>query len=351
MCSSPLTIKNPFYRLGNIGMNALHNTVDSKIQVPCGNCPQCICMRQSFFLQRVQMESLRSYLFMFTLTYNDNALYYVNIGEYNIAVPELRDVQNMFKRLRKRFKNIRYTYTSEYGKKLFRPHFHGIIALEKELYPDYRLAERELSNYLSLEWRRNLSAERFTSDYIPLYTPVYSHGRCVTFDCHYIEPVMNHDNDVSFYVSKYITKYDSRTTSLLQKIKLDTNLSGEEIIDLTKAIKPRCNTSKDFGDWKFPAIREYIIKCTQRESLFTYPQYYDIYTGKQMPMSPYYGKHCVGFKHLYNRLINSDDPEKMSTTYTKNTTSLEYRHDRDSILKQRQEYEKKLNKLFNRLEV
>lgn len=91
------------------------------------------CDEARFFLQRVQMESLRSHLYMFTLTYNNESLVYTDVGEYNIAFPYLPDIQNMFKRIRRSGHEFLFTYTTEYGKRRFRPHYHGILALDKTL--------------------------------------------------------------------------------------------------------------------------------------------------------------------------------------------------------------------------
>lgn len=341
MCLSPIIIKNPYYKIGNVGLNSFHDTVNSHIQVPCGQCPQCIAMRQSFFLQRVQMESLRSWLFMFTLTYNDESLVYANAGDYNIAIPYLPDIQNMFKRLRRAGYNFRVTYTTEYGKKHYRPHFHGIFALDKSL-GDSRFLEKKFYKLFFNEWRRNYSDDSFNPDWRPLFTPVFRKGRCTTFDFHWIEPVMDHDNDCAFYVSKYITKYDKRTHNLLKKILLDCSLVDGETSFLYKSIKPKCNTSKDFGYWNDPQIFAYINRCAARKTLFRYPQYYDIYSGKQMPMSPYYGKHVIGFEHCYNRFLASDCSDEMSTNFFHHDTPLDSRQATSAAIRQIQEFENKL---------
>lgn len=160
---------------------------------------------------------------------------------------------------------------------------------------------------------------------------------------------MDHDNDVAFYVSKYITKYDSWIKGLLSKIQLDEALDPEESVYLISKLKPRCITSKDFGDWKYPPIQDYINKCSIRESLYTYPQYYDVYTGKQMPMSPYYGKHLVNFSHLYNRFEHSDLRDEESTFFFTTDTILDSRISCDSKINQVQEHHKKLQKLEKRL--
>lgn len=349
MCLAPITIDNPRYKQGSVGLNYLFNTVDSKIQVPCGTCPQCTSLRQSFFLQRVQMESLRSHLFMFTLTYNDESLVYTDAGEYQIAYPDFSDIQKMFKRLRKQGYKFRFSYVSEYGSKRHRPHYHGIFALDKSL-GDPRSLEVKFSRLFRKEWRRNYG-NSFSPDYRPLFTPVLKNCRCTTFDFHYIEPIRGHDNDVSFYVSKYITKYDKWIRSLLLKILQDTSLSDEETSYLVKCLKPRCNISKDFGDWKYPDILSYIKRCALRESNYKYPQFFDINTGRSMPMSPYYAKRVIGFHHMFNRFLASDSFDLDSTTFDVFDTVLDYSIQADSSKQQFNEFEKKLEKLFKRLDL
>lgn len=358
MCLSPILIKNPYYHLGKVGINAFHDTVNTHIKVPCGSCAQCSSMRQSFYLQRVQMESLRSHIFFFTLTYNDESLVFAEAGDYSLAIPVLSDVQSMFKRLRAKGHCFRYSYVSEYGSRRHRPHFHGLLAVDKSQ-GDFRYVEKKFSQLLLHEWRRNYAmcldkhgnpkVNTRCPEYRPLSTPVYKHARNTTFDFHYVEPIIDHDNDVAFYVSKYITKYDSWTDSLMKKIKLDPSLSCDETVFLLDKLKPRCNTSKDFGDWKDSIIWQYIIKCASRQSLFRYPQFYDIVTGKQMPMSPYYGKRIPGFEHCYERLLASDYSDQMSTNFEAPSTRVELCQESFHKLQQFEEFQKKLRKLENRL--
>lgn len=358
MCLSPILIKNPYHGLGQIGINSFHDTINTHIQVPCGRCAQCSSMRQSFYLQRVQMESLRSHIFFFTLTYNDESLVFADAGDYSLAIPVLTDVQFMFKRLRAKGYHFRYSYVSEYGSRRHRPHFHGLLAIDKSQ-GDFRSLEKKFSRLLLHEWRRNYATcidkegnpkvNTRCPDYRPLSTSVFKCGRNTTFDFHYVEPIIDHDNDVAFYVSKYITKYDSWTDGLMKKIKLDSSLSCDETVYLLDKLKPRCNTSKDFGDWKDPVIWQYIIKCASRESLFRYPQYYDIVTGKQMPMSPYYGKRIPGFEHCYERLLSSDYSDQMSTNFESDSSRVELCQESYHKLQQFEEFQKKLRKLENRL--
>lgn len=96
------------------------------IEVPCGHCPQCIANRQMQFVQRVQMEELANHLFFCSLTYNNDSLPQVCTSTgYTIRYADVTDVQNMFKRLRKRNafgRPFRYFGVSELGSKRGRPH-------------------------------------------------------------------------------------------------------------------------------------------------------------------------------------------------------------------------------------
>lgn len=354
MCISPILIDNPYYRSGNTGVNFLKDTTSTKIEVPCGNCYQCIAMRQGFILQRVQMESLRSHLFMFTLTYNDDSLMYVDVGEYQIAIPYYLDIQNMFKRMRKSGLKFRYLVCSEYGKRRFRPHYHGILAVEKDD-RHYSLIEQQFGRAMWKEWRRNYAAPPPGKKvckhprYEPLFTPQYDRIRCTTFDFHYIIPIRDHESDVSFYVTKYVTKYDTRTTSLLQKIKIDPSLSDDETSYLISMIRPKRVMSKDFGSYDFPPIKSAIHSMAARESDYVYPQYFDIYTGAQMPMSPFYGKRLSNFAHLYRLFEKYSDYADDNTFFINDSdTLLDRSVEREGILNRIHKFDKTKKELFDR---
>lgn len=304
MCTSPIYINNPYYHIGSVGLNHLHDTRSAYVRVPCGRCSQCLSMRQGFYNQRIQMESLRSELFFFTLTYANRALMYTDIGNYRVAYPYYRDVQNLFHYLRNILPHpIRYMIVSEYGSKKKRPHYHGYIAVDKQdivkYYRSSRLyCEKVLYKEVFANWKRNLSTSKKDPKYMQLSDFVYKFGRR-TYDLHWVEPMPNHDNDVSFYLTKYILKYDSRTEKLLTKIKLDNSLTDEETKQLTSMIKPRCVMSKDFGSWKLPEVQKHINKCLSVNS--DLPSYVDINTGYSMLLSPYYRKHLLPLDYVDKR--------------------------------------------------
>lgn len=348
MCSSPITIPNPYYKLGDKGLNFLHDTVNTHIQVPCGKCFQCISLRQAYINQRVQMESLRSELFMLTLTYRESSLPRVHIGEYNLSFPDWKDVQNMFKRIRKILPHpIRYIMVSEYGTKRRRPHYHGIIAIERESIRTFykgsvSLCEQKLSALILKEWRYNQGSTR-----LPSYYPCCDYVRTRhhrTFDFHHIVPIQNHENDVSFYVSKYITKYDETIHKLLKKIELDDSISEEQTTFLLKALKPRCTVSKDFGSPDYPPIREYITKCIQVGEC-ELPQFYDIYTGQRSLLSRYYRKHCETIINALTRYYNSPSQDILSNHKDKDGTFFDWKCESEKVLQDNV----KLNKIKNHL--
>ena len=298
MCLHPITIPNTFWDGHSSGKSKYRsrmlnkddprrfkNRKDSRIQVPCGHCKQCVSNRQGFVTQRVQMESLRSHLFFFTLTYN-NRLRFTDVLDYHLPYPHYEHVQHMFDRLRKRGYVFRYWVVSEYGKK-GRPHYHGILAIPKDDTPISTVEQTWYSRLLN-EWAENVGSKK-KPDYKPLLDyvrrRVFGKLKC-TYDFKYIEPIRDHDNDVSFYVSKYILKYDKRIEKLLKKISLDARLEPEQRVLLISQIKPRSIMSKDYGDWKLPEVKAHILN-----NLGWYddiPQYCDLYTGKLMMLSRYY---------------------------------------------------------------
>lgn len=173
-------------------------------------------MRQAWFNQRVQMESLRSELFMITLTYNEYVPH-IDFKGYKLQFPDYRDIQNMCKRIRKKGWKFRYWFCSEYGRKHKRPHYHGLIAIDRNDYPDvhWSVLEQTFSKLFLDHWSVNVGS-RQNPKYKPLLTYVKQRNKC-TYDFHHVEAVPGHDNDLSFYCSKYVLKYDDRTDKLLKK--------------------------------------------------------------------------------------------------------------------------------------
>lgn len=122
MCLSPILIKNVNYgyhanSLRGAGLAKYKDTESQYIAVPCNNCPVCISLRQNYFVQRVQMESLDSAIFFFTLTYNNETLPSVTVTDRKITYCDITHIQKMFKRIRKRnlLPKFKYVVTCERG--------------------------------------------------------------------------------------------------------------------------------------------------------------------------------------------------------------------------------------------
>lgn len=321
MCISPIQIKNPYLGLGHLGLNRLHDTVNTYINVPCGHCPACTSLRQSWINQRVQMESLDNYLFYGTLTYNEDMCPWVHIGDYNLRVPDMSDFTKMVKRLRNEGLKFSYIVVSEYGGKTYRPHYHFMLSFPKEtitpnlsagrftLQMQLATFETTLYDKILSSWCRNVGSKRVPI-YKPLLTYFSKYGRH-NYELHYAAPSKNGLADVSFYVSKYICKFDKRTFKLLQKIKLDNSITADQTSELISKVKPRCIISKQFGHFSRPSVSDYIIDCLKRNP--EQPTFYDIYTGKPSPLSRYYTKHFVDINYALTRFYNSDSHELFSS--------------------------------------
>lgn len=94
------------------------------IVVPCGVCPFCAVTRRSDWAFRLYQELKKHDQSIFiTLTYSNNHL------TYDYGQPQLvkSDLQNFFKRLRKKGYKCRYFAVGEYGSKTYRPHYHIIL--------------------------------------------------------------------------------------------------------------------------------------------------------------------------------------------------------------------------------
>lgn len=93
------------------------------IQVPCGKCLECRIQATRSWADRCCLEAKNSpFNYFITLTYNDDNLPVNNsLLEY--------DMQCFFKRLRKRFKGVKfkYFYVGEYGDTTLRPHYHCLL--------------------------------------------------------------------------------------------------------------------------------------------------------------------------------------------------------------------------------
>lgn len=302
MCVSPRFIDNPYKGLESIGLNRFHDCHSLKIAVPCGHCHSCIALRQSYFIQRSQMESLENHLFMLTLTYQTKYIPRVQVNGRTLYYPDFTDVQRMFKRLRNKGYEFSYLVVSEYGTDNHRPHFHALISIPKgstKTYHDIMNMERQYHDVFLREWRRN-----YGSDRKPLYKDLCKYivtSRGSTYDFHYVDPHIspNGEDDCSFYVTKYVLKADKWVDRLKSALKL--NLLPDEFEKIWKLLKPRCCVSKGFGSWSDESVKKHIRKgidfaLADRDALF--PYFIHPSTGQTFPLAPYYKKRFLKLSDL-----------------------------------------------------
>lgn len=306
MCLSPRLIKKPKLLSNSIDY-AVINGNTQYTYVPCGTCPSCIALKQSYLIQRTQLETLDNDLWFCTLTYNNEGLPTTNINGRVIRYPAYRDIQLFLKMVRKT--NVfgspfRYLIASEYGSKKgsHRPHWHLLFSTPK--IPNESRAEllaRENKYYHSILslWRRNYGSRR-VPHWKPLLTYIYRNGKS-TYDFHYVDPNLtdNGQDDVAFYVTKYILKFNSYVKRL--KSALYFNLNEKDFKDAWLLVKPRLLMSKGFGDIHNPKSIEYVKKCikTSLDDLHDYPVFINPSSGQEFPLAPYLRRKFLTMSDYY----------------------------------------------------
>lgn len=317
MCLKPVLIDNPYLGLQKIGLNFLHDCTSRKMAVPCGHCSQCVAMKQSYIVQRSQMESKGNDLWFCTLTYKSSMLKYIDVNGYRLRYAYLPDFQNLIKRLRRNNAfgmPFRFWAVVEYGGKKHRPHFHVIFSTPKipgETKAQKAAREKLYHDIILKEWRRNVAttidkhgrtvANTRAPKYLDLcdYKVSYKNGkRRSTYDFHWIDPGVTdskgkiHDeSDVAFYVTKYTTKANKYVDSLKSALRL--NLEPDEFKAHWALLRPKALVSKKWGDPDSDYVRQHVRNGIERalaepESLF--PYFINPSTGQTFPLAPFFKK-------------------------------------------------------------
>lgn len=119
-CEAPLTAYRPTNG-GPVFFQRPQTTTYSTIQLPCGKCILCRQEHARQWAVRITNEAslwpLNSFV---TLTYDDQHL----PPDGNLRY---KDLQDFWKRLRKKVGKLRYYSVGEYGDKTNRPHYHACI--------------------------------------------------------------------------------------------------------------------------------------------------------------------------------------------------------------------------------
>lgn len=327
MCYSPTLIKNPNYGKKG-GFSFMKDCVSQYIPVPCGHCAECVRLRSTGVLQRVQLEAQFGWPFFCTLTYNDDSMPWHTCSDgVRIRYADVSHVQNMIKRLRAHNafgRRFRYFGVSELGSQKGRPHFHLIFFVER--LPEDNVhtpstLEPILFESVLHEWRKNV-AIRYTKrgrlvpdnnnpKWIPLCTFIqkFIFGKLhSTYDLHYIQPspLDGSDGDVSMYVTKYLFKHSDKRNALYSGLKL--NLDPDEFHEVWNKVKPRSFSSLNFGFGYYGDLNprktkyvdrikmlgdlpssQYVRESIQRSKVSQdRPKFFDLQTGTPLPLSRYW---------------------------------------------------------------
>lgn len=169
-------------------------------------------------------------------------------------------------------------------------------------------------------WRRNVAPKvwspkqcRFRPNsrnpiWQPLCTYVNDHrGR--NFDLHYCDPWSSKKGleDVAFYVSKYVLKYDTWTDKI--KSKLYFNLPEEDYKVVWDLIRPRRLMSKGFGSPDSQKVADHInkgIALAISDHSAKYPYFISPVDGSTYPLAPYYASRYMRLDDL--EVFNSRNP-------------------------------------------
>lgn len=195
MCVSPVTIANPYfgkraykYVDGSIrDLEPMFVSQKPTIEVPCGKCIDCVDKKYAAILQRVQLESLTSYVYFCTLTYDDKHIptlsFTTDFGLQDIYYADISHIQSMFKRLRNlplfQERGIRYYGVTEYGTSRFRPHHHLMLFVAKKK-DDDDTVKFDIEKYLWDNVQRYYSINVGTRKN-PIYEKLFTYAERVNY--------------------------------------------------------------------------------------------------------------------------------------------------------------------------
>lgn len=148
MCVNPIKILNPYinqrpfsFEHGQVkGCSRRFVSAQKYISVPCGRCADCRASYYESIRQRAIVESMTSYVYFITLTYDDAHLPSLSFtssqGVVNIYYSDISHIQDLFKRLRNvdylQDRHFRYLAVTEYGTERFRPHHHLLLFVARK---------------------------------------------------------------------------------------------------------------------------------------------------------------------------------------------------------------------------
>ncbi len=299
MCISPKTIPNPNY---HSQVDLIRKTTDTHLkylEVPCGVCVECMFKRQNDLVARVRNMMKDNYLFFFTLTYNNESLPQITTSAGDsIPFADVADVQKMMKRIRVAdalHRPFKYLVVSERGGQRGRPHFHGLLFVQKRPNDDVltpAILETEYKKVFMGEWKRNYGSKR-----VPVWRPLFTYHRKYVggklyqnFDFHYVvsHTTENGADDVAFYVTKYILKPSKMEQALQQRLHL--TLEPDEYAVIWKCVRSQALYSQGIGAASQLQI-DYVQKCISDSDKDPNGFQYYSSSGKPQALPRYYRKY------------------------------------------------------------
>lgn len=255
------TGKNQLVKIDKFGIHE-----SQYMPVPCGHCSQCIAIAQMEMIQRIQMESIGSDIYMMTCTYDNEHLPRMMTGDgYEYRYADYKDMSFMIERLRENKvfgkRKFKWLIVTERGSKRARPHFHVLLIFKSEdigktLAEKYQFEEEfkwklldywERPNREYYEDEKGKIKSRITGyEKLCQYIESYKYGKKrATYDFHYINPNPAGITNAAFYVLKYMMKDSTHEEKIRQALML--NYDEEEAKKYWETIKSRREYSLGFG--------------------------------------------------------------------------------------------------------
>lgn len=272
MCLHPFKIDNPNIsrqQIAFVGESArfLDSSLTSrkaKISVPCGTCVECRNTYYNSILQRAIVESLTSYVYFVTLTYDDKHIPSIQMPNGKIIYySDYSHIQNLFKRLRNSKildRDFRYLVALEYGDKRHRPHFHLLLFVARLSTDDKTtpyIIERTLFDNLKSYFALNIGTRKN-----PIYDPLFTYrikrthkGVKSNYFVKYVDNDMpdyasiNTDTATNVKTIRYLISYVNKGSSFDQTVeRYISELKDPYLSDkLKRLLKSKIRYSKGFG--------------------------------------------------------------------------------------------------------
>lgn len=313
MCLHPVIRPNPHFNCfkNDEKLSFIKDSKSSLITVPCGKCPSCLALKQEYFIQRVQMESLNNDLWCGMLSYNNRALPTLVVNGYNHKYADSRDIQLLIKRLRNYnvFGKFKYWFISERGGERHRPHWHFLISTPKiknETWYEKKSREKFYFDKILENWYTNFGSKRVPIK-VPNLTYVCKNGH-YNYDFHYVDPALtnNGESDIGFYVSKYYLKNDDYTKRLYSAIRL--NVKDDATFKYYwSRLRHKTLSSHYLGGIEDKDVFNYLQMCISfsHDYGMFYPVFINPITGQTFPLCPYYKNKLLSIDDQYAFLLRN----------------------------------------------